>query len=183
MFEKYLVEHCSPTLANLKTANLFRLPDMPQKELLSCIERWNEEMEHKGVSILPIVREEKDVLIYVYRKSRLLEDLKKEGVGEFLAGCGYAETGIDGALERLAGRIRETGGFPHEIGLFLGYPLGDVIGFIENEGKNCMCSGCWKVYCNECEAKRIFERFRKCREIYVRLFCGGRSIGQLTVTA
>ena len=36
--------------------------------------------------------------------------------------------------------------FPHEIGIFLGYPLADVAGFIRNKGRNCKCIGTWKVY-------------------------------------
>ena len=71
--------------------------------------------------------------------------------------------------------------FPHEIGIFLGYPLGDVIGFIDNAGKNSRCTGCWKVYCNECEAMRTFARFDKCRAVYQKMWAKGRSIVQLTV--
>ena len=73
--------------------------------------------------------------------------------------------------------------FPHEMGVFLGYPLGDVIGFIKNAGQNCKCVGCWKVYCNECEAIKAFARFKKCTSVYVRLWNQGRSVRQLTVAA
>ena len=69
------------------------------------------------------------------------------------------------------------------IGLFLGYPLGDVIGFIKNAGQNCKCVGCWKVYYNECEAIKAFARFKKCTNVYVRLWNQGRSVRQLTVAA
>ena len=70
-----------------------------------------------------------------------------------------------------------------EIGLFLGYPLGDVAGFIRNRGKNCKCSGCWKVYCNELEAQKRFAQIQKCRQVYTRLWTQGRSLWQLTVAA
>ena len=33
MLERYLVEHCSPTLASIKTANLFNMPYASWKEL------------------------------------------------------------------------------------------------------------------------------------------------------
>ena len=58
-------------------------------------------------------------------------------------------------------RLAQREDFPHEIGLFLGYPLGDVIGFIKNAGQNCKCVGCWKVYCNECEAIKAFAMIEK----------------------
>ena len=44
-----------------------------------------------------------------------------------------------------------TKNFPHEIGVFLGYPLDDVIGFIEH--KPYYLVGDWKVYQNVNEAK------------------------------
>lgn len=91
---------------------------------------------------------------------------------------------MEGALAHLARRIMEKGGeFPHEIGLFLGYPLGDVKGFIKHRGQNCKCTGCWKVYCDEREARRQFCRFEKCRSIYCRLYREGRALSRLTVAA
>ena len=54
---------------------------------------------------------------------------------------------------------------------------------IKNAGQNCKCVGCWKVYCNECEAIKAFARFKKCTNVYVRLWNQGRSVRQLTVAA
>lgn len=70
--------------------------------------------------------------------------------------------------------------FPHEIGVFLGYPLKDVVGFIQNKGKNCKCCGCWKVYSDECEARKKFARYEKCKTIYMSMFQRGKSVLQLT---
>jgi len=39
-------------------------------------------------------------------------------------------------LNALIERVVRTLGFPHEIGVFLGYPLEDVMGFISNKGHN-----------------------------------------------
>lgn len=75
---------------------------------------------------------------------------------------------------RVSCQVQEE--FPHEIGIFLGYPLGDVIGFIKNAGHNCKCTGCWKVYCNECEAVRTFAKYKKCKDVYMRLWQQGRSV-------
>ena len=51
MLERYLVEHCSPTLASIKTANLFTFTYQSEEELLSYIEDWNLKFQEKGVSI------------------------------------------------------------------------------------------------------------------------------------
>ena len=96
---------------------------------------------------------------------------------------GYESTEVEYALDRLKSRIGENNEFPHEIGIFLDYPLGDVIGFITNEGRNFKCVGCWKVYCDECACRKTFAKYKKCRDVYVRLWQQGRSVLQLTVAA
>ena len=77
------------------------------------------------------------------------------------------------ALEQLRRRFAETRSIPHEIGVFLGYPLGDVLGFIANRGRNSVRTGYWQVYCDEAQAAEKFARYRKCHEVYSRLFSAG----------
>ena len=96
---------------------------------------------------------------------------------------GYPMGSLSDCLNYLRQRIALTQSFPHEIGLFLGYPIEDVAEFIKNQGRNCKYCGIWKVYHNEIEAKRLFAKIDKCRAIYTKLFCGGRSVLQLTVAA
>ena len=50
VLEKYLIEHCAPTLASLKTASLMSLPW--GEEMEHQILRYNEELSGKGVEIL-----------------------------------------------------------------------------------------------------------------------------------
>ena len=181
--EKCLIEHCSPTLASLKSASLFNYKFRSKKELNEKLLIWNNQFHGTGVELIPLKITDGSALIYVFRRSRLTCDLEKPGVKGFLRRYGYEPGNIDIMLERLSHRISDSGEFPHEIGVFLGYPLGDVIGFINNNGRNCKCCGCWKVYCNECEAKKAFARFKKCKEVYERLWQCGRSVLQLTVVA
>lgn len=183
MLEEYLIGNCSPTLASLKTANLFSMPYESEEELLRQIAYWNREMKEKGIRVELVRKHETKALVYVYRKARLEANLKKPGVADFLARYGYKTTDVETSLTHLKKRLAGQDGFPHEIGIFLDYPLGDVIGFIENAGQNFKCSGCWKVYCNECETARLFARYKKCRDVYLRLWHQGRSVLQLTVAA
>lgn len=182
--EKYLVEYCSPTLASLKTANLFSYACTSETGLNTYISYWNQCMEEKGVSMHALRIRNHRALIYVCRKKLLKKDMERPGVASFLKELGYEYTDTDYAVGRLKKRLNEDRDFPHEIGLFLGYPLGDVIGFMKNSGRNCLYSGCWKVYCNESEAVRIFQKYKKCTSVYIRLWNEGRrSVWQLTVTA
>ena len=183
MLDHYLIEHCSPTLASIKTANLFSCPFSREEDLEEQISVWNRLLDGKGITLMILRKTDKAALIYVCRLEKLAKDLKKPGVAEFLQVCGYEKTDPVSALEKLQERVSTQENFPHEIGLFLSYPLGDVIGFIENAGHNSKCCGCWKVYVNECEAIRTFARYRKCKDVYQRLYREGRSVLQLTVAA
>ena len=183
MLERFFIEHCSPTLAGLKTANLFNYTIEHPCDLDAHIQEWNQQLNRRGVFLTILDRHADRALIYVYRKSRLQDDLQQEGTAEFLSPLQYDCSDVEACLKRLRERIAQTHSFPHEIGLFLSYPLEDVIGFIENGGQNYRCVGCWKVYCDKCEAEKLFAKFRKCKQVYTRLFHSGRSITQLTIAA
>ena len=183
MLEKYLIRHCSPTLASIKTANLFSACFESKRQMKEQINSWNMRLRDKGISLTILRQREKRVLVYVYRRSKLRKELKQPAVAEFLKEYGYAGMSMEKAVQRLRERLYECDSFPHEIGVFLGYPLRDVIGFIENGGDNCKCANCWKVYSDENEAKKTFAKYKKCEEMYFRLWKHGKSVRQLTVAA
>lgn len=183
MIEKYLIEHCAPTLASLKTANLFSFSVETEKDADLQIRRWSRLLAPKGIELFVIRRCEKCALLYVFRREKLKKDLQQPGVREFLREYGYADCEPEYAVQRLIYRIERCCEFPHEVSIFLGYPLDDVKGFIKYGGRNCKCSGCWQAYGNEEEAKRTFKKFNKCRAVYIKHWQMGRSVLQLTVAA
>lgn len=181
MLERYLITHCAPTLASLKTASMFSAPLGLGLEQQLCM--WNRQLRGKGLFLMVLRSNKERAWIYVCRKSYLQADLCRPGVAGFLEQFGYQSTEAGYALGQLKKRMGQQASFPHEIGIFLGYPLGDVEGFIRNAGRNSKCTGCWKVYCNECEAMKLFAQFDKCRRIYARLWRQGKTVWQLTVAA
>lgn len=183
MLDQHLIAHCSPTLAGLKSANIFNYSFKSVKLLDLQLELLNAQLYPKGVAIRVLRYSGTRALLYVYRGRKVQEELKRQGVLDFLSNYGYETDQLEYCLQYLSRRISSHLEFPHEIGLFLGYPLEDVQGFIDNKGKNSRCTGCWKVYCNECEAQKLFDRFDKCKGIYWNLFRRGRTISQLTVAA
>ena len=188
-FETVMIEQCAPVLAGLKPAGLFRYETRDCADLAARVHRWNDQLGEKGlkVRVLKGCAQTHRYLIYVYRESRLRQVLADEAVREFLQREGYAlpedASDCDSMLRQLSRRLCCEADFPHEIGVFLGYPLTDVVGFIENQGRNFTCCGCWKAYGNAKEAEKTFCKYKKCREIYSRLWENGRSVLQLTVAA
>ncbi len=181
--EQLLIEHCSPTLANIKVANLFRFFFERPEEVEEYVNYWNEKMNAKGVYLTSVKKCQDTALIYVYRKNSLKKVLQQFHIRQFLKKYGYHDFSIEGCIGYLREQFQRSCGFPHEIGVFLGYPLEDIIGFIVNEGKNYKCVGCWKVYGDAKEAEKTFCKFKKCQLIYRQQFLNGRDILKLTVVA
>ena len=73
MLEKSVIEHCSPTLASIKTGNLFTYKYESEEELWKSVEGFNENecVREKGVSLTVLRKSESKALIYVCRFSSL----------------------------------------------------------------------------------------------------------------
>ena len=139
--ERYLIEQCAPTLASLKTGSLFGVIEPDEAELRRQAALWQSELATKGL-VLSILRYRNGrALIYLGRLSQLSRDLSAPGAEQLLARCGYIGSEPGAALRRLSERIHTAESFPHEIGLFLGYPLEDVLGFIQYGGKRSTGNG------------------------------------------
>ena len=54
MIEEYLIGHCSPTLASLKTANLMNIPLDSIENLENSVFQTNEKLKNKGAVTLPL---------------------------------------------------------------------------------------------------------------------------------
>lgn len=181
MSEELLIRHCSPTLAGIKTGNLFSCPCASQKELTRELRRLNRRLVPRGIRVLPLRVREGRALIYAYRPAALEWDLTRERARELLSARGYTPQGYGGCLVQLIRRLASQQEFPHEIGLFLSYPPEDVAGFIQNRARNHKCVGCWKVYGDEDAARITFEKYESCSRTYLRQWQAGQPIEQLAV--
>ena len=159
---------CAPTLAGLKPASLFRYQPAPGQDAAAMAAAWHAALSPRGVTVRVLRQCPRTgaVLVYVYRPARVARLLAAPHM-----------------LDLLAERLCCEGDFPHEIGVFLGYPLADVIGFIQNRGKNFTACGYWKVYTDPTAAQAEFDRYKKCERIYARCYYNGTPIRRLTVAA
>ena len=96
MSEDLIVRHCSPTLAGLKTANLFAAEYTSEEALRNDLRALNRVLVPKGLRALPLRRENGRALIYLYRPKRLAQDLKRTGCGA--AGAHRLSLRLSGAL-------------------------------------------------------------------------------------
>ena len=180
MSEELLIRHCSPTLAGIKTGNMFNCSFDSKDEMRVALRYFNKKLSKKGIRLLPLRYAEGKALIYVYRPAHLLRDFKDGIAVRILRERGYFAETPERCIMHLVKRLGECDEFPHEIGLFLGYPPNDVRGFIENKD-DCKLVGAWKVYSDEDAARKTFEKYNKCTAAYCKHYASGSSIERLTV--
>ena len=186
MPDQIIIENCSPTLAGLKTANLFAVQTLQENGGCAAIRdelrEFNTLFRGKGVRAVPVRQTAKSTLIYLYRPAYLKRDLRNPEVRKILQEKGYLCDSAERCIAQLARKLSEKGSsFPHEIGLFLGYPPEDVRGFMQDSRKGVKCVGCWKVYGNKEAAERIFKKFRQCTETYKREYLCGVPLSKMIV--
>lgn len=165
MQEELLALYCSLVLGKLKPSNLFSIPHL-NYDVKGLIKEWNDIFNKYDIYFVNICTRKNSSLVLCFREDLLNDSINLEDTKCFLNTCGYDTNDINSCMGCLKTRFISSD-FPHEIGLFLGYPYEDVIGFIENKGRNYLYSGYWKVYKNKDEKCKLFRLYNKTRLEYL----------------
>lgn len=184
--EAAMIEYGAPTLAGLKPASLFRYSPANRRVFGLQLMSWQKQLAPFGIrlAVLKGCPKTGSYLLYLYRWAELSRLTRQPAIQAFLTKMGYTPwTDFSDLLRQLARRMCLQESFPHEIGIFLGYPLEDVEGFIRNKGKRYTCCGCWKSYGNPQIASRQFAAYRKCTNILRARYAGGTPVLRLIVAA
>lgn len=174
-----LALHCAPILKGSKPANIVTV----SRKAFRGIGRI---LQGTGISWRFLGSGGDRAILYLYREEELKGCLRQNGIESFLQKYGYPEEeDVKKRLNRLSKRLEEysakDGGFPHEMGVFLGYPLRDVKAFIANRGENYAYLGYWKVYHDVQNAVRLFQRYDRERELAVQEIMMGKTIREIAV--
>ncbi len=181
MPEQQIIEQCAPTLAGIKTGSLFSIEFESEEAAREDIRQLNRMLRKKGLRAVPVGRQKNRTLIYLFRPDYLRKDFCDPDAAAILKEKGYPFDNINVCIAQLARHLKKDECFPHEIGLFLGYPPVDVRGFMNSPKEGVKCVGYWKVYGDQEKAEQTFLQFRKCTEIFRRQHLQGASIAQLAV--
>lgn len=120
-----------------------------------------------GLDFYELKEGEDFVLVYFFKNNRLEKKLSQIKIKDFLNSYGYIScVSTSDYLNLLSQRFRET--CPDEIGIFLGYPLKDVMDFKDRDKKACKCTGYWKCFNNEKSSLEAFKRFDEVKLIEMR---------------
>jgi uncharacterized protein DUF3793 len=163
----YLALESAEVIAGVKPANLISISNHEYscgRNPYQLWKRWGREIVGAtSLKVHELTDRGSSVLVLLYHQEALSTLLETAPVRAILRRAGYAEDmNLQTLLGRLAGRI-SSGAFPHEIGVFLGYPLKDVAGFMGLARIPFTCQGPWKIYGNPDASLQLAETFRWCR--------------------
>ena len=174
--ETQLALQCAPLITGLKTSNLL----IVQNENVSKVKQI---LINTDISYYVLLTTEQRTTLFLYKSHQLVLYLSDKRVRKLLRAIGYQEFTLESLLQIFKVRYEDcrsgSNAFPHEMGLFLGYPVEDVEGFINNNGKNFLYTGYWKVYENLSERVKLFRKFEMAKETLIQLVSYGVSIADV----
>ncbi len=173
-FEQLLAFHCAPTLAGIKVSSLVSINKQKLKDFHQIRQKYSKCLKCNNVYMFTVSESTNYRLLLIYNKDKLKQLLGQEAIQKFLGTYGYSDfSNILDCLRYLKIRMLLQKGFPHEIGIFLGYPLDDVRGFIKNNGQNFKICGPWKVYSDLPAAEELFSKYAKCSQKFCKYLANG----------
>lgn len=175
-----IVLQAAPFLKGMKESALINVPNHLLKDTAYLLKMLS-------ISCHVLYKNRDKTMLFLYHEEMLQRLLNEPERQAFLRRYGYGLKSKEEKLKILASHMesyyRKSGEFPHEIGVFLGYPQKDVEGFIANGGKNYLLSGYWKVYENEPKAKVVFEQYDRARERAVYQLLSGMNLNEIAAFA
>ena len=159
--ELQLILHCAPVLKGIKAANTLTL-------FRSDLEKVKHIIKNTEICMCILYENSEKAVVLFYRKDRMQVVMNQVVCCSYLLQLGYRPLDLEQCFYRLSEKMyhyHKSGRvFPHELGVFLEYPLYDIEEFMKQGGKNFKICGYWKVYHKEEDAKNIFLQYDAARE-------------------
>ena len=159
-----LAIHCAPLLHGIKLSNLVKLTKEQSQELCKHIRK-------SGLAIWFLIYEGDCNQVLLFRRDEMQIFLNRKDIQAVLRRFGYTDFSLTAVMMTLSAHMRACKNgeqdFPHELGILLGYPVNDVLAYMENHGENYKYCGYWKVYHNLDQAMKMFDLYNRVRDTAV----------------
>ncbi len=176
-FDETIIHCGAPALCGIKPACLFSMNGKNYASGFEKLHQWRPYFSKDQTFFVPLKKSDGRFLFFVYDKNLLEEVCMNRQNALYLAGKGYpVQKGFAAVLAELLYRLAVSRDFPHEVGLFLGYPLEDVVGFELQGAKGSKYSGTWKVYGNLEDALHRMNMYKTCTETCMKWLADGLSV-------
>ena len=162
---KWLIEVLGPVILGSKPSEILNISskDNDKDSKLNDIKSFFSNCTRLSYEIINIP--DGGIRLVFINKSALSNVLNNKKCLNFLKFIGYPSNyDLDEYINILIDKLNSKD-FPHEIGIFLGYPLKDVVGFM-GYGKYKFCkTRYWRVYGDESISDDVYNKFISDRNI------------------
>lgn len=175
----HLMLESSEVLGGVKPANLVSLVNRTRpcgRNLYQLWQSHHNELSTRlaNVSFKVLQTKERALLLFCYNMDQLEAHLDHPGIRVLLKKAGYdTKLSSESLLTELCHRFEITSVFPHEIGLFIGYPAKDVAAFMGLVKLPFACQGPWKIYGNPAQSLNLADQHRDCRQKMAAILASG----------
>lgn len=160
---KWVLEVLGPVILGSKPSEILNISckDILKEEKINDIELFFKNCFKISYNFINM--DDGGVRIFFVNKSSLSKVLDNKKCTNFLKFIGYeSHLSIDEYINILINKL-QSNDFPHEIGIFLGYPLKDVVGFMEYGNYKFCETKAWKIYGEPNISYEIYNNFVKDR--------------------
>ena len=161
---KWLVEVLGPVLLGSKPSEIISVPfhDANRDDKIDEINKYFSTCSK--IDHIVIDKGNKGIKILFVNKNALSEKLKCVKSQNFLKYLGYPQNiTVDSCLDHLIEKLKSDN-FPDEIGIFLGYPIKDVVGFMGYGNHSFHNTKYWRVYGDPKPSEDLYAKFLYHRE-------------------
>ncbi|QXM06859.1 DUF3793 family protein [Crassaminicella indica] len=162
-FIKWLVQILGPVILGAKPSELLSFPnnDKAFDEKIHKIHYYFRNCKKISYKIFPFSHQ--STKVFFYQTKSLEAVLKDPRNARFLKSIGYPKVyNLEDYLNHMIDKIMQ-GTMPDEIGLFLGYPLKDVIGFMGHPSLRLTKVNGWRVYGDATLSDQTYNEFLKAK--------------------
>lgn len=180
--EDYIAEHIclnAPVITGLKPSAIITVTKA-EKQILEDL------FAGTKICIIGLHSGRKESIL-LYQREKLEELLDRKAVQSFLQSLavGYGNFSLEEVLRHFTERFslykEKQADFPHEVGVFLGYPLRDVKIYMKNPLAKAKLTGYWKVFTEVESALACFQAYDMCIQSFTLMLKSGLSCRDLVM--
>ncbi|EGW39545.1 DUF3793 family protein [Desulfosporosinus sp. OT] len=155
-----VIEHLGPIVLGIKPSELLNVSLYDQRIWEEFKTLFSQQEQLRLREIRQINGRQQ---VIFYHRATLDTVLREKHHQEFLRTFNYPEIySLNCYLNHVLGKIKSKA-FPHEIGIFLGYPLKDVLGFMKQIPLTYVGTHGWRIYGDMQVSGEIYEKYQQAR--------------------
>jgi len=178
-FFLWLAVELAPTIYGEKPGTLLNLMDTSKLRMKTLWLQYGYSMlVHSNIEWIVLKDEPGSMKILFYRVDLLNTSMNDNKVRDFLEGLGY-HTAMNLQEMLLCFKERFQSMCPHEMGIFLGIPLKDVMGFMGMSEECRTCQGMWQIYGDPVSSLGIMKRMEANKSQVVDWMMAGHAVADV----